>query len=76
MHNKKNYHRMIRFRWPINKKKLLFTREKNSLNKKDVFFPGIEESEIRFSVRCKENELHRKYKVLGGLRNMLRICQL
>ena len=32
----------------------------NGLNKKDVFFPGIEESVIRFSVRCKENELHRK----------------
>ena len=45
---------------------LLFTLEKNGLNKIDVFFYGIEESAIRFSLRCKENELHRKYKVLGG----------
>ena len=34
--------------------------------KKDVFFPGIEESVIRFSLRCKENELHIKCKVFGG----------
>ena len=40
--------------------------EKNGLNKKDVFFPGIEESVITFSLRYKENELHIKYKVLGG----------
>ena len=45
---------------------LLFTLEKNGLNKIDVFFPGIEASVIRFSLRCKENELHRKYKVLGA----------
>ena len=32
---------------------------------KDIFVPGIEESVIRFSVRCKENELHRKYKGFG-----------
>ena len=30
------------------------------------FFPGIEESVIRFSVRCKENELHIKYQVFWG----------
>ena len=45
---------------------LLFTWEKNGLNKKDLFFNEIEESVIRFSVRCKENELHRKYMGLGG----------
>ena len=41
------------------------TWKKNGLNKKDLFFHGIEES-VRFSVRCKENELHRKYKGFGG----------
>ena len=30
------------------------------------FFHGIEESVIRFSVRCKKNELKRKYKFWGG----------
>ena len=45
---------------------LLFTREKNGLNKKYLFFHGIEESVIRFSVCSKENELHRKYKGFGG----------
>ena len=45
---------------------LLFTLEKNGLHKIGVFFPGIEESVIRFSLRCKENELHRKYKFFGG----------
>ena len=30
------------------------------------FIPGIEESVIRFSLQCKENELHGKYMVLGG----------
>ena len=45
---------------------LLFTWEKNGLNKKDAFFSRIEESVIRFSVQCKENELHIKHKVLGG----------
>ena len=52
--------------WGINIKKILFTCEKNGLNKTDLFFHGIEESVIRFSVRYKENELHRKYKGFGG----------
>ena len=30
-------------------------QEKDGLNNKDLFFHGIEESVIRFSVQCKEN---------------------
>ena len=62
------YIRLVVFKGIVDRKIeniLLFTLEKNGLNKKDVFFPGIEDSVIIFSLRCKENELHRKYKVLG-----------
>ena len=31
-----------------------------------IFFHRIEKSVIRFTVRCKENELHRKYKGFEG----------
>ena len=55
---------------------LLFTLEKNGLNKIDVFFPGIEESVIRFSLRCKENELHRKYKFFGGAKENPMVLQI
>ena len=41
-------------------------REKWFKQKIFLFFHVIEESVIRFSVWCEENELHRKYKFFGG----------
>ena len=57
------------FDWHINLCKheifIIHLREKWFIQK-DLFFHGIEESVIRFSVRCKENELHRKHKDFAG----------
>ena len=41
---------------------------KNTFEENDFFL-------WKFSVNRKENELHRKYKVFGGLRKKLRLCQ-
>ena len=44
---------------------IIHLREKWFIQKRFIFH-GIEESVIRFSVRCKENELHRKYIFFVG----------